>query len=74
MHKLLKNTVIKGLIFYNVRGGAQGLPEKCGVIKTLPPPQIITDENCTPLGNTPPPPIFAVISKVQCQRQKRIKE
>ena len=54
--------------------GAPGRSEKCGVIKTLPPPQIITDENCTPLGNTPPSPISAVISKVQCQRQKRIKE
>ena len=49
-------------------GRAQGLSEKWGGIKTLPP-QIITDENCTP-----PPPISAVISKVQCQRQKRIKE
>ena len=54
-------------------GRAQGLSEKCGVIKTLPP-QIITDENCTPPWQYPPSPISAVISKVQCQRQKRIKE
>ena len=77
MHKLLKNTGIKGPIFYNVWGwGGRGFQKRVVYQNFTPPPPPPNNYRWKlyPPWQYPPSPISGVISKVQCQRQKRVKE